>query len=407
MSEYIVQGESLTLIADAIRAKTGATDTITLAQMPELINGIQTGGGGGFPNGTEWTKSNVTSGSYNALLCVNGMWVTAQTLGGVYYSYDGMTWNKASLDYGSSSSYNDSLALRYADGVWVMSFKASGLYYSTDGITWTQSNITSGYAYDIKNANGIWVTVTNGFWYSLDGKTWVQSNITEGSGPEGNSICNANGVWVASTTSGGAYYSTDGMTWTQSNITSRAAECINYNNGIWTAINNGYICYSVDGMTWTVDNGTYSSYSATDVAICYGKGIWVTLNRGSLFYSTNGMDWTKYGTSYYYKGLYYANGIWVVGEKYNGLSYSLDGETWTKSNVTTGDGFTHILNADGVWVVDLYNGKGVYYSTDGKTWTQTNCPNNNIYSIFHANGVWAMGLESKGLFYSLTWAPPA
>lgn len=38
--------EKITNIADAIRSKTGTTDTMTLAQMPELINGIQTGGGG-------------------------------------------------------------------------------------------------------------------------------------------------------------------------------------------------------------------------------------------------------------------------------------------------------------------------------------------------------------------------
>lgn len=43
MAEYLVQNESLTAIADAIRAKNGSADKMTLAQMPEKIAAIQTG----------------------------------------------------------------------------------------------------------------------------------------------------------------------------------------------------------------------------------------------------------------------------------------------------------------------------------------------------------------------------
>ena len=43
MAEYLVQSESLTEIADAIRAKDGSADKLTLAQMPEKIAAIQTG----------------------------------------------------------------------------------------------------------------------------------------------------------------------------------------------------------------------------------------------------------------------------------------------------------------------------------------------------------------------------
>ena len=56
--------DKLTAIGNAIRSKTGATNLMTLSQMPELINGIETGGRG-FPNGTEWTKTtgNINSGN--------------------------------------------------------------------------------------------------------------------------------------------------------------------------------------------------------------------------------------------------------------------------------------------------------------------------------------------------------
>ena len=43
MAEYLVQDKSLTAIADAIRAKDGSADKLTLAQMPEKIAAIQTG----------------------------------------------------------------------------------------------------------------------------------------------------------------------------------------------------------------------------------------------------------------------------------------------------------------------------------------------------------------------------
>lgn len=43
--EYLVQDTSLTAIADAIRAKDGSTDKLTLAQMPGKITSIQSGGG--------------------------------------------------------------------------------------------------------------------------------------------------------------------------------------------------------------------------------------------------------------------------------------------------------------------------------------------------------------------------
>ena len=47
MPEYLIQGETLTGIADAIRAKTGESGQMTPLEMPEKIASIQTGGGGG------------------------------------------------------------------------------------------------------------------------------------------------------------------------------------------------------------------------------------------------------------------------------------------------------------------------------------------------------------------------
>lgn len=44
MAEYLIQGESLTAIADAIRSKTNDTDSLSLSEMPDAISNIETGG---------------------------------------------------------------------------------------------------------------------------------------------------------------------------------------------------------------------------------------------------------------------------------------------------------------------------------------------------------------------------
>ena len=92
--------------------------------------------GGGFPNGTEWTQSNIIDGEFYFVANANGIWVAVPD---------------------------------------------AGLLYSTDGKTWAQSNIIDGEFYFVANANGIWVAVPDvGLLYSTDGKTWAQSNIIVG-----------------------------------------------------------------------------------------------------------------------------------------------------------------------------------------------------------------------------------
>lgn len=44
MAEYLVNGEKLTAIGDAIRSKTGGTEELTLEQMATQINALEVGG---------------------------------------------------------------------------------------------------------------------------------------------------------------------------------------------------------------------------------------------------------------------------------------------------------------------------------------------------------------------------
>ena len=150
----------------------------TLDDVPALIDSIEAGGGGGFPNGTEWTQSNITSGNFYSVYNANGIWVAGASSNGIYYSTDGKSWTQSNIT-------SDSFAgVYYANGVWIAVAGSNwnttqfGAYYSTDGKSWTQSNITSGYTssqryYRTYYANGIWVSGDinngNGLYYSV---TW-------------------------------------------------------------------------------------------------------------------------------------------------------------------------------------------------------------------------------------------
>ena len=66
MAEYLIQGETLTGIADAIRGKTGGTDPVAVSDMAAQIEGIEVGGGGDidaliYRSITEISSSSVTS----------------------------------------------------------------------------------------------------------------------------------------------------------------------------------------------------------------------------------------------------------------------------------------------------------------------------------------------------------
>ena len=111
--------------------------------------------------------------------------------------------------------------------------------------------------------------------------------------------------------------------------------------------------------------------------------------------------------------IYNANGIWVIGSNSgrnnNSLYYSIDGKTWTRSNVNN-NGFSSVYNANGIWVAGSTFGsngnEGFYYSTDGMTWTQSNITTGSSPSIYNANGIWVAGdYNNKGLYYSESYIP--
>ena len=95
-----------------------------------------------------------------------------------------------------------------------------------------------------------------------------------------------------------------------------------------------------------------------------------------------------------------ANNAKTTAESINTL-----GKTWTQSNITSGN-FKNIVYANGLWVVGS-NNNGLYYSTDGKTWTQSNITSGRFDAIVYANDLWVVGSNSGyGICYSTdgkTW----
>lgn len=82
MSNYIIQGETLTSIADAIRSKTGSTDAISVGDMASSIEGIESGSAvsntGSFTLDTDFTLGQTTDTLYSiehGLKCVPDFFV--------------------------------------------------------------------------------------------------------------------------------------------------------------------------------------------------------------------------------------------------------------------------------------------------------------------------------------------
>ena len=379
---------------------------------------------GGFPNGMEWTKSNITTGGFNTIHHANGIWVAGgdsptmyEWSGGLYYSENGKTWTQSNIT--EDNVYH----LHYENRIWV-AFCERSFYYSEDGKTWTDCDTTDS-NYNVSSgcyADGIWAGACendNGLCYSKDGKTWTKSNITSGGF---STIHHADGVWVAISTYNSydsddcLYYSTDGMNWTKSNITGHTVYKLLNANGIWVfgSRENKGLYYSTNGKNWTQSNIISGDFNR----ISYADGIWVAGGKSKgLYYSTDGKNWTQSNIiSEDFYNLYNANGIWVAGSSNNkGLYYSTDGKTWTQSNITSGY-FKELYNANGIWVVGSYNtnknvqGTGLCYSKDGKTWTKSNITSGSFGFIYNADGIWVAGnfngankSKSYGLYYSVTW----
>lgn len=335
----------------------------------------------------------------------NGYWVVGGVHydAGIYYSrisyatsLDG-TWTSKNLWRNSTNTFGRSRCINciaYANGYWVV---GGGQYLDTDyhwypriayatspGGTWTIKDIWEGYGYDsitsIAYGNGYWVVGgmygTGSVYYarvsyatSLSG-AWKTTDMWGGTTGYNsvNSIVYGGGYFVlcgsrdASNTPYAriAYATTPTISWTQSDL--------------WS-INSNY-------------NSSFSGIAAVDIA--YGNGYWVVCGTyattTSLYtriaYTTDPSGtWTMRNLLFSYSVTYcrptaiaYANGQWVVGERYvTGSTYSgrilyadAPSGTWDSKIVwdySKGtEGVEAIAYADGYLVIGGMHYNGSVYS---------------------------------------------
>lgn len=330
-----------------------ANNTVTMEEILALVQSLPEGGGASFPNGTEWTQSNITNGKAESFCCANGVWVAAGDI--LRYSNDGKTWLPCTATSLSSEGYFEEFAaVGYANGCWVATSSAESIWYSENGIEWTPADGTDGWYFNkLGFGNGIWIaSADHEIFTSSDGKAWTLSYEFSNNV---NSILYASNIFVVGLVRG-TYYSQDGVNWTNAATLGTArANDLDYGSGLFVAATTTGLHYSVDGKTWTQSNIT-----STKATVRHANGKWVAGGNGGAVFSQDGKTWTQSNVTGVFNDIDHANGVWVAGSANLGLWYSFDGEVWTQSNIT--GNMRHIHNANGVWVAGSGGSAGMVYS---------------------------------------------
>lgn len=316
----------------------------------------------------------------------NDKFIAVGTEGIIFYSEDGVTWNKCSLFNIDGEEVTETTWLRsvaYGDGKYIVVGGRYGMngisytYHSNDGITWYRRYDNYGDLYgfealDITYANNKFVIVgadtgSNGRYadsdilYSEDGITWtwvdrvmseelVMYNL--------NDIEYGNGKFVAI---GGVdiFYSEDGITWNRNDFEfTYDKEHLMYINGKFIAVGDEEISYSEDGISWThINDDTIDANG-----ISYGNGIYVIVgSSGSLLYSSDGITWNNTSNSVdaVYNKIAFGNDRFIVAGN-NGIYYlqvsSLPDTSLSVYRREFDGAFkeiaTNIVNGSNTWVPD-------------------------------------------------------
>lgn len=181
MAEYLIKSESLTAIADAVRAKTEKTDRILLSDFASEITNISTGVELGFE---------VVGGTTEpASPSENMIWVNtdAEITSWIFSAtepespVDGMVWFLMGTD--SSCTFNalkkNSIMLspldvsQYIDGVWVK--KEAQIYQNSVWVYWWNGELYY-YGNQYENITGGWGSTD---YYSSDGATFSAPSFAD------------------------------------------------------------------------------------------------------------------------------------------------------------------------------------------------------------------------------------
>jgi hypothetical protein len=195
------------------------------------------------------------------------------------------------------------------------------------------------------------------------------------------------------------------LNWTASTLpsdTPQAYYSVIYANGQFTAVGNGLVAVSTDGFNWTAQK--YFTIADMWGSSSYGNGLFVLvdINNPKAAASKDGSTWTRsalpavdpmvetgYGTGY--NSVTYGNGRFVAiggNTKAKTAAYSIDGITWTRSDLPSLQNWRSVTYGDGLFVAVSSNSDAAAYSSDGVTWTATTLPRNQSwFSVTYGNGI--------------------
>jgi hypothetical protein len=185
-----------------------------------------------------------------------------------------------------------------------------------------------------------------------------------------------------------------GITWTQrtNGLAVGGFNMIAYNGtNLYVAVGTaGQLFTSPDAITWTSRTSQFGSNNIN--AVAFANNLWVIGGQsGNLATSTDGITWTlrtsQFGTNAIFN-VKYVNSLWFAlgaggpreSSNTGGLSYSSDGSTWTKANLTNAafDSPTDIEFANGHYVVvtTAYGANNGGYTTNlNSGWVGINMEN--------------------------------
>lgn len=388
MSKYLIEGSTLTGIADAIRSKSGSTDTIATTDMATQIAAIETG----------VDTSNATITAMDVMSGKVAYGADGQVVGEAPFGFEG--WRKE-VQLPTDVTW---LAVSYGCGRFV-AIAQSVVAYSEDGFTWTQAELpvsmtSATIAYDDINGRFVVCTGTQSGLYSEDGVTWT--SFTFPSDGEWRGVTCGNGRFVAVRRNAPiAAYSDDGVTWTGSTFPSSGIwVAVAYGNGLYVTISStkGYCFYSEDGVTW--NRGTISDTYRWE-SLAFGNGVFVAAGTSSdasagsgggdgsvdggitsstrIMYSTNGMSWrAAHQTSRSLANVQFTHGRFFAPVFYGGgeVIYSDDGISWDVMSLHTQGLSLQFAYGNGIYLALACN-PGLY-SVDGTQWLQYADPQYNV-----------------------------
>ena len=375
--------------------------------------------------GDSWTQANppLNNEYVESLLVYDGTAYLGTYFSGMFTSTDGIDWTPAPAPLDSGRVRNVIVALDT-----MFASRNNIVYRSLDaGNTWEQ-NITATKPVTVLMSDGhptvpylYFGTDGNGAYQSRDvGRNWEQGSAPMDSSrvtvlvPDGGAIetyagTSNNGIW-RSPNGGGAVWLP-----TAKYKTNLPTVSILVQDRTVMAYGLGGVFRSENaGETWSAANTNMNHSDRLVSKLAFyrpSQSYFAALLNGKnndphdigVWQSQDGINWEKTALDSVQLFSVLVNWLGNIYAAGDGIYYSVDGgDTWNQSNGLPGGIIVNYLLEGSDDAIYAASSEGLYYSTDGVNWQQAGgeIGNQNLYTLYEANGVYYAGSEFSGLFSS-------